>query len=74
MKSLMISAGVLAAISFASCQKDHNCVCFDSNNDITHTYTYGSTTRDEARELCAEAAILLNETDSIGETYICTLD
>lgn len=74
MKTLTLSAGVLAAIAFASCEKDHNCVCFNSSNEITHTFTYGSTTREDARDLCAEAAVQLNETDSIGETYICTLD
>jgi len=74
MRTLIVSAGLLGMLGFVSCEKDHNCVCFDSSNEVTHTYTYGSTTRDDARDMCAAAAVQLNETDSIGETYICTLE
>lgn len=74
MRTLIVSAGLLGLLGLASCEKDHNCVCFDSSNEIRHTYTYGSTTREEARDFCAAAAIELNEADSIGESYICTLD
>jgi hypothetical protein len=75
MKMLLTSAGLaMMIISMASCKKDHTCICFNSQNKITHTYTYGSTTREEARDFCAEAAMQLTDVDSLGETYICTLE
>ncbi len=75
MKVLMICAGAVVVFALASCdKKNHTCVCFNNNNEITHTYTYSDMDRQEARSLCAESAVLLNEADSLGQTYICTLE
>ncbi|CAN5231281.1 hypothetical protein BH09BAC1_BH09BAC1_25760 [soil metagenome] len=74
MKTLMFGAGLLLMLGWASCKQDNVCVCFDSSNDIKYTYTYASTTREEARDLCSAAEVQLNDMDTTGEHYICTLE
>ncbi len=76
MKTLLMGAGLLMMVGVASCTKDHSCICFDTadQNEITHTFTYSSMSREEARDLCSQSAIELNATDSLNRSYLCTLE
>ena len=74
MKTWILCAGVLAAaITLASCEKTYNCVCVDADKEVVETYTY-SESLERSEDLCAAAADLLNDIDSLGITYTCTLD
>lgn len=71
---MMISGILMGMMVIVSCKKDHTCLCFDSTNELVQTNVYPNTARADAREQCADAALVLNESDTTDETYICTLD
>lgn len=73
MKTLIAVLGIVGMFGLVSCEKDHNCVCVNSNDEVIRTNTY-SGTYDEALDLCNASAGELNDNDSIGETYFCTLE
>ncbi len=73
MKTLMVILGIVALITFSACEKEETCVCVDTDGDVIRTNTY-ATTYNEALDLCNASAAELNDNDSIGETYFCTLE
>ena len=73
MKTLLIISGLTAILVASSCTKEETCVCVNTNNDVIRTNTY-SATYNEALDLCNTSAAELNDSDTIGETYFCTLE
>lgn len=64
---------MVVMLALTSCEKEQTCVCVNSDDEVVRTYTY-SETYDEALNLCNASAAELNDNDSIGETYFCTLE
>lgn len=63
MKKITLLAAVIVAVSFASCKKNHSCVCTDTYTDGTTyslTYEQGKQTKKKAQESCdaTKAALL----------------
>jgi hypothetical protein len=54
MKKITLLAAVIVAASFASCKKNYTCVCTDTYNGTTETYTYdlGKIKKKDAKSKC----------------------
>ncbi len=73
MKTLTVILGIVVLATFSACEKEETCVCVDTDGEVVRTNTY-SGTYDESLDLCNASAAELNASDSIGETYFCTLE
>lgn len=78
MKKVILSAAVLSAFSFASCEKERTCTCTStytyggSSTPTTSAKTYKDVTKRQAKTLC----VGYTETDANGgvTTTDCKLD
>lgn len=79
MKKVILFSAVLAALSFASCKKEHDCTCTSTKtyagtttNEGTTIVTYKDVTKRNAKTLCVSST----QTDPDGKvtTSTCTLD
>jgi hypothetical protein len=63
--SILLTGLALVAFTFSSCKKEYTCVCTDSDDGDTDSYTYPKAKKSDAKAWC--------EAES-GGSWTCELD
>lgn len=74
MKTTILILGIVGAIGFSSCKKEHTCVCRDTDGDVADVTIFEDAKLGDAKEACEDKEDQMNANIFDPETYICTLD